>query len=62
MTYFMKIINSIIVIFLSVFLFWAVPEQSHAGHVVTDAGGRRIQVDAPFNRIISLYGAHTRNL
>lgn len=62
MTHFMKIINSIIVIFLSVFLFWAVPEQSHAGHVVTDAGGRRIQVDAPFNRIISLYGAHTRNL
>nr|WP_321400843.1 ABC transporter substrate-binding protein [uncultured Desulfobacter sp.] len=38
------------------------PLQSYAGHVVTDAAGRRVQVDAPFSRIISLYGAHTRNL
>ena len=43
-------------------LFWAVPVQSHPGYGVTDAGGRSIQVDAPFTRIISLYGAHTRNL
>lgn len=62
MTYFMKIIHSIIVIFFLVFLFWAVPEQSHAGNVVRDAGGRSIRVDAPFTRIISLYGAHTQNL
>ena len=58
----MKIINSIIIIFFSAFLFWAVPVSSHAGNVVTDAGGRSIKVDAPFTRIISLYGAHTRNL
>nr|WP_320015546.1 ABC transporter substrate-binding protein [uncultured Desulfobacter sp.] len=58
----MKIINSIIIIFFSFFLFWAVPEQSHAGNVVADAGGRSIKVDAPFTRVISLYGAHTRNL
>ncbi|MCG8552730.1 MAG: ABC transporter substrate-binding protein [Desulfobacterales bacterium] len=36
--------------------------QSHTGNSVTDAGGRSIQVDRPFTRIISLYGAHTRNL
>jgi len=29
---------------------------------VTDGSGRRIQVDRPFRRIISLYGAHTENL
>ncbi len=58
----MKIINSIIIIFFSAFLFWAVPVQSSAGNVVTDAGGRSIQVDTPFTRVISLYGAHTRNL
>ncbi len=62
MTYFMKVINSIIIIFFSVLLLWAIPVQSHAGNVLTDAGGRSIQVDAPFTRIISLYGAHTRNL
>jgi len=49
------------VIFLAL-LFWAVPVQSHAGNVVTDAGGRSIRIDAPFTRIISLYGAHTHNL
>nr|WP_320189887.1 ABC transporter substrate-binding protein [uncultured Desulfobacter sp.] len=49
-------------VFFAVFLFWALPVQSHAGCVVTDAGGRSIQVDRPFTRIISLYGAHTRNL
>ena len=62
MTYFMKVINSIIIIFFSVLLLWAIPVQSHAGNVLSDAGGRSIQVDAPFTRIISLYGAHTRNL
>ncbi len=55
----MKIINSIIII---AFLFRAVSVQSHVNNGVTDAGGRNIQVDAPFTRIISLYGAHTRNL
>ena len=44
------------------FLLWSVSVQSHAGNVVTDGGGRNIEVDAPFTRIISLYGAHTRNL
>ncbi len=29
---------------------------------VTDRSGRRIPVDRPFQRIISLYGAHTENL
>ncbi len=50
------------ILFFSAFLFWAEPVQSHAGKVVTDAGGRSIQVDVPFTRIISLYGAHTQNL
>ncbi len=50
------------ILFFSAFLFWAEPVQSHAGKVVTDAGGRNIQVDVPFTRIISLYGAHTQNL
>ena len=60
----MKIINLIIIIFFSVVMFQAVPVQSHAGdvNIVTDAGGRSIPVDASFTRIISLYGAHTRNL
>lgn len=30
--------------------------------VLTDQAGRTIKVDAPFTRIISLYGAHTENL
>ncbi len=30
--------------------------------VVTDQAGRRIAVNRPFSRIISLYGAHTENL
>lgn len=30
--------------------------------IVTDRSGRRIRVDRPFQRIISLYGAHTENL
>ncbi|WP_320041823.1 ABC transporter substrate-binding protein [uncultured Desulfobacter sp.] len=55
----MKIIHSIGIIF---FLLLAVALPSHAGIVVTDAGGRSIPVDRPFTRIISLYGAHTRNL
>ena len=50
------------IIFIVAFLSWAVSAQSNAGHVVTDAAGRSVQVDAPFTRIISLYGAHTRNL
>lgn len=54
----MKMINLIMIIFF----FAVVPVQSHAANVVTDAGGRKIRVDAPFTRIISLYGAHTRNL
>ncbi|MDD4273207.1 MAG: ABC transporter substrate-binding protein [Desulfobacter postgatei] len=58
----MKIINSIIILFFLVFGAWTGPVQSHGGNVVTDAAGRSIQVDAPFTRIISLYGAHTRNL
>nr|WP_319392330.1 ABC transporter substrate-binding protein [uncultured Desulfobacter sp.] len=49
-------------VFFAVSLFWALPVPSHAGHIVTDAGGRRIQINKPFFRIISLYGAHTRNL
>ncbi len=30
--------------------------------IVTDSNGRKISVDQPFERIISLYGAHTENL
>ena len=30
--------------------------------IVQDRAGRRIQAQTPFSRIISLYGAHTRNL
>ncbi|HWR93452.1 MAG TPA: ABC transporter substrate-binding protein [Desulfobacterales bacterium] len=32
------------------------------GRTVVDQGGRRIVVRAPFQRIVSLYGAHTENL
>jgi iron complex transport system substrate-binding protein len=32
------------------------------GRTAVDQGGRRIAVDRPFRRIISLYGAHTENL
>jgi len=32
------------------------------GKWITDHGGKRIRVEAPFKRIISLYGAHTENL
>ncbi|MBW2027505.1 MAG: ABC transporter substrate-binding protein [Deltaproteobacteria bacterium] len=39
------------------------PSSSLAGSaVVLDQGGRRIPVERPFRRIISLYGAHTVNL
>ncbi len=58
----MKIKNLIMVIFFSVVPALAVPVPSHAGNAVTDAAGPSIQVDAPFTRIISLYGAHTLNL
>ncbi len=33
-----------------------------AGQTVLDQGGRRLVVAGPFQRIISLYGAHTENL
>ena len=29
---------------------------------IVDQGGRRLQIDKPYQRIISLYGAHTENL
>ena len=58
----MKPLMRISAIFIVALLTWAVPGQSSAGHVVTDAADRSIQVDKPFTRIISLYGAHTRNL
>jgi len=32
------------------------------GRTVVDQGGRRIVVRAPFQRVVSLYGAHTENL
>ncbi len=32
------------------------------GHTVVDQGGRRLTVQQPFKRIISLYGGHTENL
>ena len=57
----MKSLTRILVIFIVALLNWTVPVQSYAGHVVTDAAGRSVQVDKPFARIISLYGAHTRN-
>jgi len=58
----LKPLMRISAIFIVALLTWAVPGQSSAGHVVTDAADRSIQVDKPFTRIISLYGAHTRNL
>lgn len=58
----MKPLTRISAIFIVALLSWVVPAQSYAGHVVTDAAGRSIRVDKPFSRIISLYGAHTRNL
>ena len=32
------------------------------GQTVIDQAGRRIRIAKPFERIISLYGAHTENL
>ncbi|MGD9823572.1 ABC transporter substrate-binding protein [Desulfobacter sp.] len=58
----MKTLKYISAVIFVAFGVLTVPVQSHAGNVVTDAGGRSIQVNAPFTRIISLYGAHTRNL
>jgi iron complex transport system substrate-binding protein len=58
----LKPLTYISTLFIVALLSWAVPEQSYAGQVVTDTAGRTIQVDTPFTRIISLYGAHTRNL
>lgn len=58
----MKTLKYILAVIFVSLLFLAVPMQNHAGNVVTDTAGRSIQVDAPFTRIISLYGAHTRNL
>jgi len=55
----LKYISAVIFVVL---VFWAVPMQGRADNVVTDTAGRSIRVDAPFTRIISLYGAHTRNL
>ena len=31
-------------------------------NTIVDQGGRRLQIDRPYQRIISLYGAHTENL
>lgn len=47
--------------------FWAATcvwgaEMSLDKHAIIDSAGRRIKVDQPFQRIISLYGAHTENL
>lgn len=33
-----------------------------SGNIITDNAGRKITVKKPFNRIVSLYGAHTENL
>ncbi len=39
------------------------PDVCFAGtHAIMDAKGRKIHVEQPFSRIISLYGAHTENL
>jgi len=62
--FFHKISNTSMVIILAITLaqvtvagsLWA------AGQTVVDQAGRRITVNEPFNRIISLYGAHTENL
>ena len=39
-----------------------VPYSLGERHTVIDQAGRRIEVRRPFERIISLYGAHTENL
>ncbi len=41
---------------------WARPFSIEGSDTVTDQAGRRIVVERPFHRIISLYGAHTENL
>ncbi len=38
------------------------PFRLEPGRVVVDQAGRRVKVERPFKRIISLYGAHTENL
>lgn len=38
------------------------PFMAKNGRLVTDQSGRKIHVEKPFRRIISLYGAHTENL
>lgn len=52
-------IISMAVLILWAALFW--PEASLA-EAFTDDSGQRIEVSRPFQRIISLYGAHTENL
>ena len=58
----MEILKYLSAAMFAVFLGLAVAVPSRAGDMVTDAAGRTIRVDVPFTRIISLYGAHTRNL
>ncbi len=58
----MKFFNRTIPLFLLVFLAWLLPTQSVACGVITDMAGRKITIDKPYCRIISLYGAHTQNL
>jgi iron complex transport system substrate-binding protein len=48
---------------LAVFLLTALPAASSGAHsVIIDDSGRSVEVNGPFKRIISLYGAHTENL
>jgi len=41
---------------------WTADIRIEAGQILVDQSGRRVSVDKPFTRIISLYGAHTENL
>ncbi|MBU1169427.1 MAG: ABC transporter substrate-binding protein [Proteobacteria bacterium] len=49
-------------VYLILIMYAWTPPGHTASQVVIDDGGRKIKVDKPFSRIISLYGAHTENL
>ena len=64
MSYILKMIFILSAIFINC-QFYAIASENHTlseNGAVVDEAGRRIEVNKPFVRIISLYGAHTENL
>jgi len=57
----MKTIKKQLVLVISAFIVFSLHTEIHAA-TITDAAGKVIEVNKPFTRIISLYGAHTENL